>query len=93
MRILPLRPQSQRGYYEAALRRAGPGGIVVDCFVIRRSALFCYCAAFVVQRSRASTTKRYRDSNAGSMLMLVFCDDEGSCRAGPMLPIWVCEAA
>ena len=25
--------------------------------------------------------------------MLVFCDHEGSCRAGPMMPIWVCEAA
>ena len=31
--------------------------------------------------------ERYGDSSAGS------CEDEGSCRAGPILPIWVCEAA
>jgi hypothetical protein len=41
----------------------------------------------------AVRAERYGDSSAGSVLMLVFCGHEGSCRAGPMLPIWVCEAA
>jgi hypothetical protein len=44
-------------------------------------------------KSREVSAKRYGDSSAGSVPMLVFFDDEGSFRAGPKLPIWVCEAA
>jgi len=38
-------------------------------------------------------SERYGDSSAGTVLMLVGSDHEGSRRAGPMMPIWVCEEA